>query len=101
MLPEVKPIKVLRDFLKTHPRTAQFSSQQGIARVGEHSESLVRAIEGGRLKMSRRFAERLAFNTGASPDWLRNEEVDSYSIPSARGGRLTIEEVLFFMDKKI
>lgn len=90
----MRPIRVLRRFLQQHPETKEFSSQLGIAQLVDRSESLVRAIEGGRMEMSPKFARALSAMTGASKDWLLQPDVDPEEVLSESGGRLRHEEVL-------
>lgn len=90
----VRPIRVLRRFLQQHPETKEFSSQLGIAQLVDRSESLVRAIEGGRMEMSPKFARALSAMTGVSKDWLMRPDVDPEVVPAERGGSLQHNEVV-------
>ena len=90
----VRPIKALRLFLQKHPDTEEFSSQLGLAQLVDRSESLVRAIEGGRMETSRKFAKELSSMTGVSKDWLLLPDVDSQEVPSERGVPLQHNEVV-------
>ena len=90
----VRPIKALRLFLQKHPDTEEFSSQLGLALLTDRSESLVRAIEGGRMPMSRKFAKTLSVITGVSKDWLLLEDVDPQEVLAEQGGRLSHEQVV-------
>ncbi len=93
-LAPVTPIRALRQFLQQHPDTEEFSTQQGLAQLVDRSESLVRAIEGGRMEVSRKFAKALSEATGVSRDWLMLSEISSEEVPSERGGMLRHEDVV-------
>ena len=60
----------------------------------DRSESLVRAIEGGRMEMSQKFAKALSERTGVSKSWLLLPDVEGENVPSAAGGPLNHIEVL-------
>lgn len=92
--PAAAPVKVLRRFLQKFPETEEYSSQLHLAQLVNHSESLVRAIEGGRMKMSRKFAQALSTATGVSKDWLMLPQVDTEDVPSENGRLLKMEDAL-------
>lgn len=85
----VTPIKALRKFLSKHPETREFASQAGLAQLIDRSESLVRAIEARRMRVSPKFAKALSVMTGVSKDWLLQDAVDSESVPAEHGGILS------------
>ncbi len=87
--------------MQQHPDTEEFSTQLGLAQLVDRSESLVRAIEGGRMDVSRKFAKALSEATGVSKDWLLLPEVTSEEVPSDHGGLLRQEDVVSRIKRKI
>lgn len=90
----MKPTQVLRLFFENHPELKHLSTQLGLAKLGDRSESLLRAVEGGRLNMSAKFARTLSDKTGVSKAWLLEKSVSGTEVPAVDGSPLRYETVI-------
>jgi hypothetical protein len=90
----VTPIKALRHFFEQDKDTKPLSTQFGLSQLVGRSESLIRAVESGRVSLSPKLARLLSMKTGASEAWLMKPDVDGKVIPSADGGTLNHINVL-------
>lgn len=90
----MKPTKLLRHFFAGHPELLHLSTQRGLAQLADRSESLLRAVEGGGVKLSLKFARALSDKTGASKEWLLQESVSGTEVPDADGAPLRYETVI-------
>jgi len=90
----VKPTQALRLFLKKHRDLRPHSSQLGFSNLVGRSESLVRAVEAGRLDMSARFAHEISEKIGVAREWLMEPSVTNPEIPAADGGPLRHDAVI-------
>lgn len=71
----MSPLRALRETLVQIPQLKVASTQAGFARLVGRSESLVRAVESGRVPISEKFARELAVRFGVSTRWLMKKEV--------------------------
>lgn len=78
----MSPLRALRESLVQVPGLKEMSTQAGFARLIHRSESLVRAVESGRVPMSSRFARELSARFGVSSDWLEKKEVTEVEMPT-------------------
>lgn len=90
----MKPTKLLRHFLGGHPELQHLSTQRGLAQLVYRSESLLRAVEGGGVKLSLKFARAISDKTGVSREWLMEESVSGAEVPALDGSPLRYETVI-------
>ena len=98
----VKPIKALRNFLDQDEELKPFSTQLGLARLIDRSESLIRAVEGKRgVQMSAKLARRISAMTGVSKKWLMADEAEGNEVPAVDGSPLRHEAVIARINEQI
>jgi len=90
----VKPTRALRQFFESHPDLRHLATQLGLAMLVGRSESLLRAVESGRLKMSSKLARALSDKIGVSKEWLLEPTVTGTEIPAVDGRPLSHETVI-------
>lgn len=95
------PIRALRSFFEQQTELKPFSSQLGFGKLVGRSESLIRAVESGRVPMSPKLARVIKAKTGVSEDWLMKAEVTVDEIPSAEGTPLKHVELLARIHREI
>ncbi len=83
------PLAALRVFLQKNEHCQSIATQAGFAQFTGHSESHLRAVEKGRAKMSRKFAQRINDLLGVDEDWLMQKSVKGLSVPLTSGEELT------------
>ena len=71
------PLCALRNYLVRFPQLKAMSTQAGLARCLGKSESLVRAVESGRVPMSENFARQLAALFQVPQEWLMKKELSA------------------------
>lgn len=72
----MSPLRALRESLSQLPDQKENSTQAGFARLIGRSESLVRAVESGRVVLSGKLARELSARFGVPLDLLTKEQVD-------------------------
>jgi hypothetical protein len=98
----VKPIRALRNFLDQDEELKPFSTQLGLARLIDRSESLIRAVEGRRsVQMSAKLARRISAMTGVSKKWLMADEAEGNEVPAVDGSPLRHEAVIARINEQI
>ncbi len=90
----MSPLLALRLFFEESYALRFASTQAGFAGLVGRSEVLIRAIEKGRSKMSRKFARKLSLLLGVDEEWLMKYPVTGKGIPAAGGGKITHEDVI-------
>ncbi|MEP2775357.1 MAG: helix-turn-helix transcriptional regulator [Luteolibacter sp.] len=89
----MSPLQGLRIFLERDPALRPASTQAGFARLVGRSEVLIRAVEKGRSKMSRKFARKISQLLAVNEEWLMKYPMTGNGIPSADGGKLTHADI--------
>ena len=77
----MSPLLALRRHLRGLPHLKGISTQAGFAEFLGRSESLVRAVESGRVEMSAKFAAGIAGKFDIPINWLTREEVEESELP--------------------
>jgi len=95
------PFKILRKFMKGHPKLKMAATQQGFSQLVDCSQSLVRAVEQGQTKITPRLAKKIQAATGVPISWLSTLHNPKDPIPAASGGMLTHETTLATIDQEI
>ena len=92
----MSPLERLRLYFEKNPELRPLSTQAGLARLIGRSESLVRSVEKGRVKMSSKLARTISEQLGVDDAWLMQVHVDSSEgpIPALGGGQLDYVGVL-------
>ena len=93
------PFKLVRRFLRKHPEFKNSSTQQGFANLIDRSESLVRSVEIGRIKMSTKLAQHIENTLGVASTWLASHHYAKDPIISTSGKPLTHEMVLACLER--
>jgi len=88
------PFKLLRHHLRSHPLLRESSTQKGFAALIDRSESLVRSVEIGRIKMSPKLAQHIENTIGVASTWLSSRHYAKDPIISTNGKPLTHDMVL-------
>ncbi len=87
-------IRILRRYLRAHNLLKIFSTQAEFAKMVGCSESLIRAVESGRIAMTLNLKEKIQRATGVQGYWLTEQQVPGAPIPAAEGGQFTHETML-------
>jgi hypothetical protein len=78
----MSPLRAIRESLRQIPQAKEFSSQAGFACLIRRSESLVRAIEGQRTKVSTKLAEELEAQFKVPAAWFMQDSVSKADTPN-------------------
>jgi len=93
------PFKLLRRHLRSHPLLRESSTQKGFAVLIDRSESLVRSVEIGRIRMSPKLAQHIETMLGVASTWLSSRHYANDPIISASGKPLTHDMVLAYLKR--
>lgn len=94
------PLKVLREYLATHPQLKQYSTQRGFGRLIGKSDAYVRLLEkpGG---MNPKVAKIIQTTTDVAANWLLLDDVTNSPIPATDGTDLTHDKVFARLQNEI
>lgn len=81
----MSPLRALRESLAQLPNHIENATQAGFARLIGRSESLVRAVESGRVPMSEKLIRDLSLRFGVPADLLKKNEVTEADAPAIVG----------------
>lgn len=94
------PFRILRALLKKDPELREFATQRRFAELLDVSLALVKAVEGGKAKVSRRLAKTIERVMGVDSSWYENFQPEG-EIPSVTGQPLTVSMVRKRIEKEI
>jgi transcriptional regulator with XRE-family HTH domain len=84
----MSPLRALREFMSQLEDHREFSTQAGFARLLGRSESLIRAVESGRVLLSGKLARELSARFGVPLDFLMKAQVDESEIRAIQSRKM-------------